>query len=138
MKKFLWGDNLLWGWLKILWGNNICYYTTLYSLFHLFRNSYHPENSSASFMNPLRKWDCIRSWYLPISTNLLKKSLRKTSLFPLTKAAVMKKVFYQLHISSCYCNSCNQNIWKIFFKFSFRTHFSRYWLYSVIQKNLNK
>ena len=58
--------------------------------------------------------------YLPISSNLLKKSFSKSSLFVLTKTAVMGKVFCQLYISSYYCNSCNQNPWNISFKkFSF-------------------
>ena len=61
-------------------------------LYHLFRNSYHPEKQSISFINFFRKCGCIRS-YLPTSSNLLKKSCRKTSLFVLTKTAVMENIY---------------------------------------------
>ena len=37
-------------------------------------------------------------------SNLLKRSFRKTSLFVLTKTAVMEKVLPQPHISRYYCN----------------------------------
>ena len=45
------GINLYGGELKFFGG--VIFVTTL-SLFHLFRNSYHPEKSSASFMNSFR------------------------------------------------------------------------------------
>ena len=59
------GDEPLWG----------CY---TISLFHFFRNSQHSEKWSISFKNFFRKCECIRSCYLPIFSNLLRKSLRKT------------------------------------------------------------
>ena len=60
----------------------IIFITTI-SLFHFFRNSQHPEKWSVSVKNFFRKCECISSCYLPISSNLLKNSLRKTSLFVL-------------------------------------------------------
>ena len=96
------------------------------SLFHLFRNSYHPENWSASFMNFFRKWECIRSCYLLISSNLRKRPFKKTSLLFLPRQLLCKRCsdMLSVNISSYYCNSCNQNPWKISFKkFSFRNEF---------------
>ena len=40
-------------------------FVTILSLFHLFRNNYHPEKQSVYFMNFLRKNECIRSCYMP-------------------------------------------------------------------------
>ena len=49
------------------------------------------------------------------------------SLIVLTKATVTEKVFCYLHISSYYCNSCDQNPWKISFKkLGFRNEFLEY------------
>ena len=76
----LWGDKALWRELK-LYGGVI--FITIVSLFHLFRNIQHPAKRSDFFKNFFEKWQCIRSCYLQISSNLLKKSLRKTSLFAL-------------------------------------------------------
>ena len=73
-----------------MWGVT---FITILSLFHLFRNSQNPKNQSVSVMNFFRKCECIRSCYLPISSNLLKKCFRKSLLFVLTKAGVMGKVF---------------------------------------------
>ena len=58
-------------------------FITTISSFNFFRNSQHPEKSSVSVKNIFRKCECISSCYLPISSNLLKNSLRKTSLFVL-------------------------------------------------------
>ena len=76
----LWGDKCQWGELK-LYGGSI--FITTISLFHFFRNSQHPEKWSVSVKNFFRKCECISSCYLPISSNLWKNSLRKTSLFVL-------------------------------------------------------
>ena len=76
----LWGDELLWGELKLY--GDVIFITTI-SLFHFFRNSQDPEKWSVSVENFFRKCDCISSCYFPISSNLLKNSLRKTSLFVL-------------------------------------------------------
>ena len=75
------GDKPLWRELKLYEGRVI--FITIMSLFHFFRNSQHPEKWSVSFKNFFRKCECICSCYLPISSNLLEKSLRKTSLFVL-------------------------------------------------------
>ena len=76
---------------KILWGQNFSYisggtnlyggeiFITTISLFHFFRNNTHPEKWSVSVKNFFTKSDC----YLPTSSNLLKNSLQKTSLFVL-------------------------------------------------------
>ena len=58
----------------------VIFITTL-SLFHLFRNSQHPECES------------ISSCYLPISSYVLKKSLRKTSHFVLLPTGLLKMTF---------------------------------------------
>ena len=96
--KILWGQNFSY----ICWGINlhggsknymggVIFITTL-SLFHFFRNSQHPEKRSVSFKNFFRKCACIRSCYLPISSNsLIQKSFRKTSLLVLTLIGVMEK-----------------------------------------------
>ena len=57
-------------------------FITTISLFHFSRNRQHPE-TGVSFKNFFRKCECIRSCYFPILSNLLKISLRKTSLFVL-------------------------------------------------------
>ena len=62
-------------------------------------------------MNFFQKCECIRSCYLLTSSNLLKKSSRKTSFF------VMEKVLSQVHISSYYCNV----VIKIFEKYLLRS-----------------
>ena len=116
------GDKLPGGELKLYGG--VMFSTTL-SLFHFFRNSQHPEKISVSFNKFFRKCECIRiSWcYLPISSNLIQKAFRKTSIFVLTVTGVREKVFLMLHISN-YCNSCDQNPWKISVKkISFRKEF---------------
>ena len=56
-------------------------------------------------MNFFRKCECFMSCYLPTSSNLLKKSFRKTSLFALTKTIVMTSVL----LAACNVNDCNQN-----------------------------
>ena len=62
-----------------------------------------------------------------ISSNLLKKSFRKTSLFVLTVIVVMEKVFFWLHISNYYFNTCDQNPLKIpVKKFIFRNFRIKY------------
>ena len=82
-------------------GNNICYYTFII-LFP--QKQLTPRKVKCLFMNFFKKYECIRSCYLPTSSNLLKKSFRKTSLFVLAKIAVIEKVLSQLDISSYYCN----------------------------------
>ena len=59
-------------------------------------------------------------------SNLLKRSFRKTSLFVLTKTAVMEKVLSQPHISSYYCNV----VIKILEKYLLRS--------SVLEMNFQK
>ena len=71
-------------------------------------------------MNFFQKCECIRSCYLLTSSNLLKKSSRKTSFF------VMEKVLSQVHISSYYCNV----VIKIFEKYLLRS--------SVLEMNFQK
>ena len=97
LAKILWGQNFflhlwrnkpLWGELKFYGGSNICYYTFIISFV------YHPEKWSVSLMNSFRKCECIKSCYLPISSNLLKKSFRKTSIFVLIKTAVRKSALF--------------------------------------------
>ena len=68
-------------------------FISTFSLFHFFRNSQHPEKRSVSFKNFFRKFEWIRSCYLPIFSNLLKKSLRKTLLFVLNVTSVLEKHF---------------------------------------------
>ena len=69
----------------------VIFVTTL-SLFHLFRKSYPTLKSKLFFfMNFFSKWECIRSCCLTTSSNLLKKSFRKTLLSVLTKTPVWKK-----------------------------------------------
>ena len=87
----LWEDKPLWGELKLYEGG-VIFITTL-SLFHFFRNSQHSEKWNRSFKNFFRKCECIRTCYLPISSNLLRKSFRKTSLFVFTVIGTMEKVF---------------------------------------------
>ena len=53
------------------------------TLFHFFRNSQHLEKGSVSVKNFFRKLEYISSCNLPISSNVLKNSLRKVSLFVL-------------------------------------------------------
>ena len=65
-------------------------FITALSLFHFFRKSKHPEKWSVSFKKLFKKSKCI-SCYLPIFSNLLKCSFRKTSLFVLTVTGVMEK-----------------------------------------------
>ena len=95
--KILWGWNFflhLWGiklygkgGVKNIWG--VIFITTV-SLFHFFRNTQHPEKWNE---NLFRTCECI-SCYLPISSNLLKESFRKTLPFVLFVEGVMeKKVF---------------------------------------------
>ena len=60
-------------------------------LFHFCRNSQHPEKWGISFKNDFRKFECCKSCYLPIFSNLLK--IRKTSLFVLTVTSVLGKCF---------------------------------------------
>ena len=62
-----------------------------YSLFNFFRNSQHPEKWSVSFQNFFRKCEYI-SCYLPISSNLLKISFRKSSLFVFTVTGVIETI----------------------------------------------
>ena len=70
------GDKPLWRELKLYGG--VIFITTI-SLFHFFRNSQHLEEWSVSVKNFFSKCECINSCNLPISSNLLKNSLRKTS-----------------------------------------------------------
>ena len=69
------------GGVIIIWGVVIFISTIL--LFYFFRNSQHLEKSSVSVKNFFRKYECISSCNLPISWNLLKNSIRKTSFFVL-------------------------------------------------------
>ena len=73
--------------LHYSWG--VIFITTL-SLFHFFRNSQHPEKWSVSFTIFFKKCEYIRGCYLPISSNLLKKSFRETSTFLLTVTGVLE------------------------------------------------
>ena len=73
----LWGDKRIWGQLKLYWGNNIYYCTFI----PFFRNRQQPERWSVSFKNFFRKCEYIRSFYMLISSNILKKSFRKNSTF---------------------------------------------------------
>ena len=100
-------DKPLWGELKI-WG--VIFVTTL-SLFYFFRNRKHPQNWSVSFKNFFRKCECI-SCYLPISSNLLKKYFRKTSLFVLNVTDLMEESVLLAAVSNYYCNSCDRTPWK--------------------------
>ena len=71
-------------------------FITTISLFDFFRNSQHPEKWSVSVKKFFRKYECISSGYLPISSDLLKNSLRKTSpfvLFELLPTALTKYVW---------------------------------------------
>ena len=77
-------------------------------------------------MNFFRKCECIRCCYFLTSSNLLKKSFRKTSLFVLTKTAVMEKVLSQPDMSSYYCNV----VIKILEKYLLRS--------SVLEMNFQK
>ena len=63
-------------------------FITTLSLFNFLRNNQQLEKWKVSFKNFFRKCEYIRSCYLPISSNLLKKSFRKTSLFVLTVTGV--------------------------------------------------
>ena len=56
-------------------------FNTTLTLFHLFRNNQHPE------------YENISSCYLPISSNGLKKSLRKTLHFVLLPTGLLKMTF---------------------------------------------
>ena len=67
-------------------------FITTISLFHFFRNSQHPEKCSVSVKNFFKKCECISSCYLPISSNSLKNSTRKTSLFVLLQTGLLKYV----------------------------------------------
>ena len=83
MQKFC-GDNLF---SYICGGRNLCRRSQNYmegvifintlSLFHFLKNSQHPEKWSISFKNFFRNCEYIRSCYLMISSNLIKKSFRK-------------------------------------------------------------
>ena len=103
-------DYLIWKLAKILWGKVFSYISgglklyggggrvaggggniTIFLLFHFLRNRQYPERWSVSFKNFFRECEYIRSCYLLISSNLLKKSLRKTSLFVLTVIVVLEK-----------------------------------------------
>ena len=85
---------------------------------HFFKKSQHPKKWSASFKNFFRSCD------LPIASNLLKMSLRKTSLFLLNLTGVIEKSILLAVIPNYCCNNCDQNPWKISVKeFSFRAEF---------------
>ena len=79
------------GELKLFGGSNICYYSFIISIFS--ETATTQKSEVFFFVNFFRKCECIRNCYLVTSSNLLKKSVRKTSLFVLTKTAVMEKVF---------------------------------------------
>ena len=70
------------GGVKIYGG--VTFITTL-PLFHFVRNSKHQEK-----VKRFRKCECVIC-YLPISSNLLKKHFRKTSLLVLAVTSVMDK-----------------------------------------------
>ena len=82
-----WQDKPLWWELKIYGG--VTFITTL-SLIQFFRNSQHPEKWNVSFKNFFRKCECI-SCDLLISSNLLKKSFRKSLLFVPSVTGVTEK-----------------------------------------------
>ena len=74
--------------LSLLGGGELNYmggviFITAISLFHFFRKSQHPEKWNVSVKNFVRKCECISSCYLPISSNLITNSLRKTLHFVL-------------------------------------------------------
>ena len=83
-------DISLYGELKLYGGAT--FITTL-SLFHFFRNSHHPEKWSVSLKNFFRKCEYIRSCYLLIFSNSLKKSFRKNSLFSYCDRCFGEKCF---------------------------------------------
>ena len=60
-----------------------------FSLFNFFRKSQHPQKWSVPFQNFFRKCEYI-SCYLRISSNLLKISFRKSSLFVFTVTGVIE------------------------------------------------
>ena len=89
--KSLWGELKSYGWSKNHMGGVI--FTTTLPLFHFFRNSQHSEKWSVSFKNFLRKCEYIRSYYLLISSNLLKSPLEKLHFLCLLCQMFWKKVF---------------------------------------------
>ena len=93
------------------------------SLFYFFGNRQHPEKWSVSFKNFFRKCECIRSCYLLISSNILKKSFRKTSLFLLTVTGV----FLEESVVSC--------IFQTIVKVMIKTLEKYRWRSSVLERN---
>ena len=89
--KMWWGQNFFFcGGGKFLWGElKLCGRSNI--LFHFFRNSQHPEKWSASLKNFFTKCEWIRSYYLPISSNLLKSPLEKLHFLCLVWQAFWKK-----------------------------------------------
>ena len=78
---------------KLHGGSNIYYYT----LYFISLETAKQHKSEVFFLNNFfRKCECIRSYYFPISSNLLKKSFRKISLFMFTVIDVMEKVYFKL------------------------------------------
>ena len=71
-------------------------------------------------------------------SNLLKRSFRKTSLFVLTKTAVMEKVLSQPHISSYYCNVVIKSLEKYLLRSSvLQMNFQTLFLSILIHKFQN-
>ena len=103
---------LIWKFAKILWG--VIFITTI-SLFHFFRNSKHPEKWSVSVKNFFRGCECISSCCLLIHSNLLKNSLRKTSLFVLFEllpTALLKYVWHFVTTQHEWVNNFPGFFWK--------------------------
>ena len=103
------------GGINLYGGRNMCYYNFIISFF---RNSQHPEKWSVSVKNFFRKCECISSCYLPISSNLLKNSLRKTSLFVLFELLSMYDLLLPhnmngLIISEFFCKNINEKVGKL-------------------------
>ena len=69
------------GGVKIIRGSNIYYYSFIITF--LLQHTTPGQMKWVFFQNFFRKCECIMSCCLPISSNLFKKSLRKTSFFVL-------------------------------------------------------
>ena len=99
-------------------------FTTTVSLFHFLKNSQHPRKWSASFKNFFTKFECIKSSYLAISSNLLKTSFSKSSLFVLAVKGVVANVSFIFQTKNIIV------VIKILEKYMSRT--------SVLERNFNK
>ena len=100
------------------------------SLFRFIRNSQHSEKSSIPCKNFFRKCEYIRSCYLPISSDLLKESFWKTSIFVVTVTGVLEKVFCQVIVVIIIIKILEKFLWKksvleLIFRNSLLVHLSR-------------